>query len=137
MMADDLSENEIENIIKGQDFVLLATYNLALQPKNAQKIINIANKNNVPLVVISTRNPYDIAYLENVNANIAIYGITGFDVTNNVRNSLETNIRSGLNSLFSTPTQGVINTPKGKLPVNIKSPEGTDILYPYGHGLSY
>lgn len=37
MMADDLSENEIENIIKGQDFVLLATYNLALQPKNAQK----------------------------------------------------------------------------------------------------
>ncbi|WP_272668985.1 glycoside hydrolase family 3 protein [Providencia sp. PROV151] len=137
MMADDLSENEIEKIIKGQDFVLLATYNLALQPKNAQKIINIANKNNVPLVVISTRNPYDIAYLENVNANIAIYGITGFDVTNNVRNSLETNIRGGLNSLLSTPTQGVINTPKGKLPVNIKSPEDTDILYPYGHGLSY
>ena len=54
-----------------------------------------------------------------------------------MRNSLETNIRGDLNSLFSTSTQGVINTPKGKLPVNIKSPEGTDILYPYGHGLSY
>ncbi len=137
MMSDDLNHNEIEKMVKGKDLVLLATYNLVSQPKNAQKIINIAKQNNIPVVVISTRNPYDIAYLDNVHANIAIYGITGFDVTNNVRNSLETNIRSGLNSLFSTPTQGIINSPKGKLPVNIKTPDGTEVLYPYGHGLTY
>ena len=137
MMSDDLIDEEIESIIKGQDLILLATYNLASQPKNAQKIIDIAKVNNVPLIVISTRNPYDIAYLDGVKANIAIYGITGFDVTNNVRNNLETNIRSGLNTLFSTSKKGIINTPKGKLPINIKTPDGSEILYPYGHGLSY
>ncbi|TOL44962.1 hypothetical protein CGH97_23815, partial [Vibrio parahaemolyticus] len=62
-------------------------------PTNAQLIIDAANNANIPLVVISSRNPYDIAYLNDVKANIAIYGITGFDVTNNNRNSLETNIR--------------------------------------------
>lgn len=72
-----------------------------------------------------------------MKANIAIYGITGFDVTNNVRNSLETNINRGLNSLFSTPVSGVINSPRGKLPVDIKTPDNQQILYPFGHGLSY
>ncbi|MEY0882550.1 glycoside hydrolase family 3 protein [Providencia stuartii] len=137
MMSDDLANDEIEKMIKGQDLILLATYNLANQPKNAQKIINLAEKNNVPLIVISTRNPYDIAYLDNVKANIAIYGVTGFDVTNNVRNSLETNIRGGLNSLFETSEKGIINSPKGQLPVNIKSPDGKETLYSYGHGLTY
>lgn len=105
---------------------------------NAQRIIDVANNKKIPLVVISTRNPYDIAYLSGVKANIAIYGITGFDVTNNVRNSLETNIRSGLRTLFQGPAgkQDILAKPQGKLPVDIKTPDANKVLYPRGYGLT-
>lgn len=88
--------------------------------------------------MIATRNPYDIAYLSDVKANIAIYGITGFDVTNNVRNSLETNIRSGLRTLFQGPAgkKDILATPRGKLPVDIKTPDNKNVLYPRGYGLT-
>ncbi|CNI48707.1 MULTISPECIES: glycoside hydrolase family 3 protein [Yersinia] len=135
---DDISSEDIANQIKGQNFIILATYNLKLNPVNAQRIIDAANKENIPLVVISSRNPYDIAYLSGVKANIAIYGITGFDVTNNVRNSLETNIRSGLRTLFQGPKGklDVLAEPRGKLPVDIRTPDNSQILYPRGYGLT-
>ncbi|CNI85950.1 glycosyl hydrolase family protein [Yersinia frederiksenii] len=135
---DDISSEDIANQIKGQNLIILATYNLKLNPVNAQRIIDAANKENIPLVVISSRNPYDIAYLSGVKANIAIYGITGFDVTNNVRNSLETNIRSGLRTLFQGPKGklDVLAEPRGKLPVDIRTPDNSQILYPRGYGLT-
>ncbi|WP_145524389.1 glycoside hydrolase family 3 protein [Yersinia vastinensis] len=135
---DDISSEDIANQIKGQNFIILATYNLKLNPVNAQRIIDAANKENIPLVVISSRNPYDIAYLSGVKANIAIYGITGFDVTNNVRNSLETNILSGLRTLFQGPKGklDVLAEPRGKLPVDIRTPDNSQILYPRGYGLT-
>jgi len=135
---DTLISADIEKQIQNQQLIILATYNLNDNPKNAQKIIDVAKAKNIPLVVISTRNPYDIAYLNNVKANIAIYGITGFDVTNNVRNSLETNIRSGLRTLFVGPegNSKMLARPEGKLPVDIKSPDGSNVIYPRGYGLS-
>lgn len=134
----NLTTAEIEQQIQGQQFIILATYNLKLNPANAQRIIDVANHKNIPLVVIATRNPYDIAYLSDVKANIAIYGITGFDVTNNVRNSLETNIRSGLRTLFQGPAgkKDILATPRGKLPVDIKTPDNKNVLYPRGYGLT-
>ncbi|RJL52907.1 glycoside hydrolase family 3 protein [Pectobacterium carotovorum] len=135
---DTLSEQEIKNQFSGQQFIILTTYNLKKNPINAQRIIDIAHQKNIPLVVISSRNPYDIAYLNGVNANIAIYGITGFDVTNNVRNSLETNIRSGLRTLFQGPSSksNVLASPNGKLPVDIRKYDNSQILYPRGYGLT-
>lgn len=135
---DTLISADIEKQIQNQQLIILATYNLKDNPKNAQKIIDVAKAKNIPLVVISTRNPYDISYLNNVKANIAIYGITGFDVTNNVRNSLETNIRSGLRTLFVGPegNSKMLARPEGKLPVDIKSPDGSNVIYPRGYGLS-
>ncbi|HDL8271087.1 TPA: glycoside hydrolase family 3 protein, partial [Yersinia enterocolitica] len=134
----DANPEDIAKQIKAQDLIILATYNLKLEPINAQRIIDEANRVNIPLVVISSRNPYDIAYLSGVKANIAIYGITGFDVTNNVRNSLETNIRSGLRSLFQGPKGklDVLAEPHGKLPVDIRTPDNSQILYPRGYGLT-
>ncbi|WP_186366565.1 glycoside hydrolase family 3 protein [Yersinia thracica] len=135
---NDVTTEEIVKKIKDQNFIILATYNLKLNPINAQRIIDEANKANISLVVISSRNPYDIAYLSGVKANIAIYGITGFDVTNNVRNSLETNIRSGLRTLFQGP-KGKLDAlaePHGKLPVDIRTPNNSQILYPRGYGLT-
>lgn len=132
-----LSKSDAEQLIANQDLILLTTYNLKDTPTNAQLIIDAANKTKTPLVVISSRNPYDIAYLNGVRANIAIYGITGFDITNNNRNSLETNIRSGLRTLFADSHAQPLNPPKGLLPVNIKNPQGNKVLFPYGHGETY
>lgn len=136
---DGLDAQTIDSDIEGNDLIILATYNLKENPVNAQRIIDRAKLKNIPLVVISTRNPYDIAYLHDVKSNIAIYGITGFDVTNNVRNALETNILSGLRTLFVSdkPDSLPLNIPQGKLPVNIKSPDGNTTLYARGHGLSW
>lgn len=136
MMANNIDKNSLIKQIAGQDLVLLTTYNLTNNPQNAQAIIDVAKQQHVPVIVISSRNPYDIAYLNDVDANIAIYGITGFDVTNNVRNSLETNIRSGIRTLFESSGH-ILNYPQGKLPIDIKSADLQQILYPYGHGLSY
>lgn len=110
-------------MISGQDIILLVTYNLRERDTNAQFIINSANDAGIPLVVISSRDPYDIASLSNVKANIAIYGITGFDITNGQRNALETNIRSGLRTLFSGKNARPLNYPAGRLPADIKDPK--------------
>ncbi|MGP1954578.1 MAG: glycoside hydrolase family 3 protein, partial [Arsenophonus sp. NC-QC1-MAG3] len=113
MMADDRSENQLIPEIQHSDLIILATYNLKKSPINAQRILNVANRNAIPTIVISTKNPYDIAYLQDVKANIAIYGITGFDATNNNGNNLEANIRSGLRTLFLTPNKRLMNSPTG------------------------
>ncbi|MBS4687860.1 glycoside hydrolase family 3 protein [Aeromonas sobria] len=138
LMNNDLDTEALQRDIAHNDLVILATYNLAANPVNAQKIINIANKASKKLVVISTRNPYDIAYLNGVQANMAIYGITGFDITNNNRNSLETNIKAGILTLFKNPdTAAPLNNPTGKLPVNIKTEDGKNVLFPINHGLNF
>ena len=131
------SEKKINSMISGQDLILLVTYNLKNRNTDAQFIIDSANSTGIPVVVISARDPYDIAYLNNVKANIAIYGITGFDITNGQRNALETNIRSGLRTLFSGKNSEPLNSPAGRLPVDIKDPESGIVLYPYGTGEIY
>lgn len=136
-LTDGTLPAELADKINASDLVLLVTYNLTSPDNQAQKVIDNAAEQGKPLVVISSRNPYDIASLNRVPANIAIYGITGFDVTNNNRNSLEANIKAGIRSLFSSSNDKVrFNQPTGKLPVDIKDAKG-NLLYGFGHGLTY
>ncbi|MGB6129136.1 MAG: glycoside hydrolase family 3 protein [Psychrilyobacter sp.] len=130
---DGLTE-DIKNGIKNSNYVILATYNLKNDTK-INEIIKFSNENNKKMVGISTRNPYDIVYTPTIKANIAIYGITGFDQTNYGINSLEANIKAGIRSVF-TRDGVLLVVPKGKLPVNIKDEKG-EIIYKIGHGLSY
>jgi len=130
---DGLTE-ELKNGIKNSDYIVLATYNLKNNTK-INEIIEFIDENNKKMVSISTRNPYDIIHTSTVKANIAIYGITGFDQTNNGRNSLEANIRAGIRTIF-TGSDGSAVTPSGKLPVNIRGENGK-IIYKFGHGLTY
>jgi len=122
--------------IDDADFIILTTYNLTAHDSAAQLIVNSAEEHRKPLVVISSRNPYDISVLKNVRANIAIYGITGFDITNSGRNSLEANIRAGVRSLFKSDGDVTFNAPAGQLPVDIKD-DASHVIYPLGHGLTY
>ncbi|UUV19880.1 glycoside hydrolase family 3 protein [Fusobacteria bacterium ZRK30] len=130
---DGLTE-ELKNGIKNSNYIVLATYNLKKNTK-INEIIEFVNGNNKKMVTISTRNPYDIIYTPTVRANIAIYGITGFDQTNNGRNSLEANIRAGIRVVF-VGSDGSSVVPEGKLPVNIRDERG-QIIYKFGHGLTY
>lgn len=130
---DGLTE-KTKNKMKNSDYIVLATYNLKNNTR-INEIIRFSNKNNKKMVTISTRNPYDIIYTPTVKANIVIYGITGFDQTNNGRNSLESNIRAGIRIIFEG-SDGSSVSPEGKLPVNIKGING-EIIYKFGHGLTY
>ncbi|MCK5819216.1 MAG: glycoside hydrolase family 3 protein [Psychromonas sp.] len=139
-VLDEKQLSDLKKQIEAADFVLLLTYNLSATStiNNAQHIINMSNQLSIPCVVIASRNPYDIAYLKGVKANIAVYGVTGFDVTNNNRNKLEANMRAGVRSLFMLANDNTpLNEPTGQLPVDIKSSDGKTVLYPFGHGLSY
>ncbi|WP_084781506.1 glycoside hydrolase family 3 protein [Salinivibrio sp. DV] len=137
LAEDNLNTQALQRTVAKSDLIIMATYNLTTHAANAQKIVDIANAEGKKLVMISTRNPYDIAHVNGVKANIAIYGITGFDVTNNDRNSLEANIRSGIRTLFMNPETGLpLNAPTGTLPVNIKNENG-DVIYPLGHSVNY
>lgn len=129
--------SDLNSKITNSQFIILVTYNLTQTGSAAQQVIDQANASGKPLVVISSRNPYDIAYLNHVKANIAIYGITGFDVTNNDRNSLEANIKAGIRTIFTSDgNANLFNIPSGKLPVDIRDPDD-NIIYPYGTGLTY
>jgi beta-N-acetylhexosaminidase len=72
-----------------------------------------------PVVVAGIRNAYDIAYFTEAPTYLATYGYTP--------DSLESLTRV----LF-----GEVD-PSGKLPVTIPRSDGTGVLYPFGHGLSY
>ena len=124
--------------IQQADIILMCTENLSRRPQLGQQIIDSAAQMGKKLVVIASRNPYDIAYLDNVDAYIAIYGMTGYDATNSGRNTLEINIRAGLYTIFTHPGSGKnFNKPKGQLPVNVLTPGLEELLYPYGYGLRY
>ncbi len=132
-MSDALLED-----IEKSDIILMCTENLSQRPQLGQQIIDSAAKMDKKLVVIASRNPYDIAYLDNVDAYVVIYGMTGYDVTNAGRNVLEVNIRAGLHTIFTHPKFSKnFNKPKGQLPVNILTPGLEELLYPYGYGLRY
>ncbi|OQY08366.1 MAG: hypothetical protein B6I28_04795 [Fusobacteriia bacterium 4572_132] len=126
---------KVKEMIKKTDFIIMTTYNLKNNTK-ANEIVKFANENNKKLVTISTRNPYDIAYLPSVKANIAIYGVTGFDRTGGGRNALEGNIKAGVRTIFTGKDKSKFNVPTAKLPVDIKDEYGK-IIYKFGYGLTY
>jgi beta-N-acetylhexosaminidase len=73
-----------------------------------------------PVVVVSVREPYDIAYLSNVDTYVATYGYRPVS----------------MRALAKVLT-GKVN-PSGKLPVAIpEAGKPSSIIYPVGHGLSY
>ncbi|MCK5779452.1 MAG: glycoside hydrolase family 3 protein [Psychrilyobacter sp.] len=127
--------SEIKSRIDKVDYVVMVTGNLRRNTK-INDIINYANKEGKKLVTISGKNPYDIIYTPTVRANIAIYGITGYDVTNNHRNSLEANVRAGIKVIFKGTDSYKSVSPTGKLPVDIRGIDGK-ILYERGYGLNY
>ncbi|MGL4859998.1 MAG: glycoside hydrolase family 3 N-terminal domain-containing protein, partial [Enterobacteriaceae bacterium] len=135
--GDSLPDNLPNQIIKN-DLVVMLTYNLQRSNSAAQQVIDLAHRLQRHVVVISGDTPYDIARLQGVKANIAIYGVTGFDQDLLLRrNPLEANLRAGIRSLFTHPSaQKLFFSPQGRLPVAIYNQTGS-LLYPFGYHVSY
>ncbi len=123
---NDVNSKLMTSLAKA-DYIILGSYSRDLAGRTPghwsadfpASVVEYADKVKKPLAVIALGNPYDLAYMPEAKAYIAVYG------TNN------SNITAGIEAVF-----GRIN-PAGKLPVAIPGINGADNLYEIGHGLSY
>lgn len=128
----------VRTAIEDSDLIVMCTENLSKKSILAQQIIDTSQELGKKLVVIATLNPYDIAYLENVDAYMVTYGMAPYVSDSSAKNGVGVNIRAAVRTIFSHPRYTkVFNKPRGQLPVNVLSPGMDDLLYPYGHGLRY
>lgn len=90
-------------------------------------VMNYSQSQSKKFVLMSVRNPYDIANFEEANAVLAVYGFKGY--TNG--RYRQPNIPAGVKTIFGA------SDPKGKLPVAIPSVTNKgETLYPFGLGLN-
>ncbi|RRD53626.1 hypothetical protein EII12_01100 [Buchananella hordeovulneris] len=100
------------------DVVLLTTYNLSAAQERMVRQVAATGK---PVIMVSTRNPYDLAKFEAEafpQAAIATYS--------NKQVSAEAVVRVLVGQ-----------DPVGKLPVAVPKTDGSDVAYPRGWGLNY
>lgn len=115
-----------KTVIDEADYVIIATYSSTLASRTPGEtasasfvaaLTQYANLSKKKSIVIAMGTPYDILYLQEAKAYLAVYGA-------NV-----TNIEAGMAAVF-----GSLN-PSGKLPVPIQSQGHT--LFDIGYGLHY
>ena len=100
------------------DAVVFTSYNATANAAQQQMVAELA-ATGVPVIVIATRNPYDISVFPDADAVVNSYGWNLVNFQGVVRVLL-----------------GDIN-PAGRLPVDIPTADGESILLPLGFGLSY
>ncbi|MGK5740415.1 glycoside hydrolase family 3 protein [Micromonospora sp. URMC 103] len=84
-----------------------------------QRLVAALRATGKPVVVVAVRDPYDIAYLPGVSTYLATYSYT--------RAAMDALVRALHGEL----------SPRGRLPVTIPTADRGDVLYPYGHGLTW
>ncbi len=103
---------------EGVDAVVF-TSNNATGNTAQQRMVEELTATGTPVIVVATRNPYDISVFPNADAVINSYGVKKVNFHGVVR-----------------AIAGEIN-PSGKLPVNVPRADGGGILLPLGFGLDY
>lgn len=98
--------------------VVFASYNATGNAAQQQMVAELA-ATGTPVIVVATRNPYDISVFPGADAVLNSYGVK------------EVNFHGAVSAI-----SGAIN-PGGKLPVNIPATDGEGVLLPLGFGLSY
>ncbi|WLD92812.1 glycoside hydrolase family 3 protein [Alkalihalobacillus sp. AL-G] len=118
----ELSETEMEQV-RNADKVIVGTYSYSVSTRlpdhpQMEMVQRIMEETEAPVIGVGIRNPYDIMAYPEVDAYIAQYGFrsASFDAT--------------------AATMFGANSPVGKLPVTIPGYDG-NVLYQYGHGLTY
>jgi beta-N-acetylhexosaminidase len=101
------------------DIVVVSSYNAASYPQQ-QKLVKALTDTGKPVIVVAVRNPYDIAYEPTAKAVLATYSYS------------PVSLKAAANVIFGE------GNPTGKLPVDIPSADDpSQVLYPFGFGLSY
>ncbi|WP_353952383.1 glycoside hydrolase family 3 protein [Knoellia sp. S7-12] len=109
----------------GKDYVVVNTmkaWDTAVTDKKAgqQRLVKALQDTGVPVIVVATRDPYDIAYLPGTRTYLATYSYNAVS----------------MESAAKIITGAV--APTGKLPVDIPTKGDPNVvLYPFGHGLSF
>ena len=110
---------------QGQDAIVVTTMKAwdtaVTDPRGGQqKLVQQLQATGKPVVVVATRDPYDIAYLPGTSTYLATYSYSPVAIESVAR-----------------VITGAVN-PSGKLPVDIPVKGDPDtVLFPFGHGLSY
>ncbi|WP_436003028.1 glycoside hydrolase family 3 protein [Knoellia sp. LjRoot47] len=110
---------------QGKDAVVVTTmkaWDTAVTDKRAgqQKLVKALQDTGIPVIVVATRDPYDIAYLPGTATYLSTYSYSPVAIEAAAR------VISGAVA------------PTGKLPVDIPAKGApTTVLFPFGHGLTY
>jgi beta-N-acetylhexosaminidase len=100
------------------DAVVFASYNATSNTAQQQMVAELA-ATGTPVIVIATRNPYDVSVFPGADAVLNGYGVK------------EVNFHGVVRAI-----SGAVN-PSGKLPVNVPEADGDGVLLPLGFGLQY
>ena len=100
------------------DAVVFASYNASGNAAQQQMVAELA-ATGTPVIVVATRNPYDINVMPDADAVLNIYG---WGVPNHL---------AGARAIA-----GLVN-PSGRLPVDVPTADGSGTLLELGFGLSY
>ncbi|KRE56538.1 beta-N-acetylhexosaminidase [Phycicoccus sp. Soil748] len=109
----------------GQDAVVVTTMKAwdtsATDPRGGQqKLVQALLATGKPVIVVATRDPYDIAYMTQAPTYLATYSYSPVAI-----------------EAVARVIAGKV-TPTGKLPVDIPvAGDPSTVLYPFGHGLTY
>jgi beta-N-acetylhexosaminidase len=116
---DDTRIAVVAGAAADHDLVVVTTMTAGFAPSAQQQALVAALVDSgTPVVVVAVRNPYDIASLPDIDTYVATYGFQ------------PASLRGAVDVLFGDAQ------PVGGLPVTIPTADGTDVLYPYGHGLT-
>ena len=117
--GDDPTAEQIEQCVRaarGNDLTVLLTYDV--EPDSAQvRLVTALTEAGATFVAVAVRNPYDVARYDAANA-LCTYSTSPVMAESLVR------VVTGLAE------------PRGKLPVDVPTADGTGIALPFGHGLS-
>lgn len=104
---------------QNSDVTVVLTHNVSATSRQKQ-LVAALDATDTHLIVVGVRNPYDINQLGEIDNFIATYSYAA----------------PALDSLAKVITGEI--SPQGTLPVDIRSAQNPDeILYPFGHGLSW
>lgn len=104
---------------QGKDAVVVTTMKAWGTPAQ-QKLVKALQDTGIPVIVVATRDPYDIAYLPGTATYLATYSYSPV----------------AIESVARVITGSV--SPTGKLPVDIPTlDDPNSVLFPFGHGLNY
>ena len=104
---------------QGKDAVVVTTMK-AWSSASQQKLVKALQDTGIPVIVVATRDPYDIAYLPGTTTYLATYSYSPV----------------AIEAVARVITGSV--SPTGKLPVDIPAKDDpSSVLFPFGHGLTY